>query len=292
MIGATFNPFIEAGRSYLQYVAKEFIKHPSCKSDLVMGMASSDYSTLFVLSRPQAIECYRQLFQSFSSCGWLAKELNNVHVDDYVEFVDDLRHVCLDKVISGPVIDDMVTFLSSCPELPRREYTLHVFKLCCLCLGHFFPALPIVGFSYPMSVMESVDLSLAIEPLQSYSLCGELTNNFNNDPDSVARCVELLDSFGDQALQADYNPWDSVDFHGRAGIVEGLSKTYKAVRVASDVDTSSMSTILQSPGKLSVQRRTLVKAPKIDLGKTSRAGTASALVSKLRLPKKRSGHNE
>ena len=75
-----------------------------------MGMASFDYSTLFILSRLQAIECYRHLFQSFSSRGWLANELKNVHMDDYVEFVDDLRHVYLDNVVSGPVIDDMVTF--------------------------------------------------------------------------------------------------------------------------------------------------------------------------------------
>ena len=40
-----------------------------------------------------------------------------------------------------------------------------------------------------------------------------------------------------------------------------------------------------------MQRRTPVQAPKIDLGKTSRAGTASALVSKPRSPKKRSGDN-
>ena len=104
--------------------------------------------------------------------------------------------------------------------------------------------------------------------------------------------MELVDNFGDQALQADYNPWDSVDFHGRAGIVEGLSKAYKAVRVASDVDTSSISTVLQNPGRLAMQCRTPVQVPKIDLGKTSRAGTASALVSKLRSPKRRSGDNE
>ena len=119
-----------------------------------------------------------------------------------------------------------------------------------------------------------------------------MANNFCTDPDSVARCVELLEDFGDRALQAEYNPWDSVDFHGRVGIVDKLSKAYKAVRVASDVDTSSMSTILQGPGKLSVQRRTPVQAPKIDLGMTSRAGTASALVSKLRSPKRRSGDHE
>ena len=94
-----------------------------------------------------------------------------------------------------------------------------------------------------------------------------------------------MDNFAGQALRAEYNPWDSVDFYGRAGIVEGLSKSYKAVHVASDADTSSTSTVLQSPGKLAVQRRTPVQAPKIELGKTSRAGTASALVSKLRSPK-------
>ena len=285
VIGATFNPFIETGRSYLRYVAKELTKHPSFKSDLVMGMASFDYSTLFVFSRPQAIECYRHLFQSFSSRGWLAKELKNVHMDDYVEFVEDLRHVYLDNVISGPFIDDMVTFLSNCRELARREYTLHVFKLCCLCLGHICPALPSVGLNYAMSGVGSVDLYSVIEPLQIYLLCGELVNNFFTDPESIARCVELVDNFGDQALQANYNPWDSVDFHGRAGIMEGLSNVYKAVCVASDVDTSSFSTILQSPGKLSMQRRTPVQAPKIDLEKTSRAGTASALVSKLRSQK-------
>ena len=36
VIGATFNPFIEIGRSYIRYVAKELIKHLSFKSDLVM----------------------------------------------------------------------------------------------------------------------------------------------------------------------------------------------------------------------------------------------------------------
>ena len=213
-------------------------------------------------------------------------------MDDYVEFVDDLCHVYLDNVISGPVIDDMVTFLSNFPEFARREYTLHVFKLCCLCLGHICPALPSVGLNYPMSGVGNVDLSLVIEPLQSYLLCGELVNIFFTDPESIAKCVELVDNFGDQALQANYNPWDSVDFHGKAGIVEGLSKAYKTVRVASDVDTSSLSTILHSPCKLSMQRRTPVQAPKIDLEKTSRVGTASALVSELRSPKKRSGNNE
>ena len=164
VIGATFNPFIETGRSYIRYLAKELIKHPSFKSELVMGMASFDYSTLFILPRPQANECYRHLYQSFSSRGWLVRELKNVYMDDFVEFVDDLRHVYLNNVISGPVVDDRVTFLANCPELARREYTLHVFKLCGLCHGHICPSSPSVGLSYPMFGAANVDLLLLLVP--------------------------------------------------------------------------------------------------------------------------------
>ena len=173
----------------------------------------------------------------------VGKGIRNVHMDDYVEFIDDLRHVYLDNMVSGPMVDDMVTFLANCLELARREYTLHVFKLCCLCLAHICPVLPSMGLSYPMSGAGTVDLPLVIEPLQSYLLCDELANNFFTDPESIARCVEQVDNFGDQVLRAEYNPWDSVDFHGTAGNVEGLSKSYKAVRVASDVDTRSLSTV-------------------------------------------------
>ena len=227
VIGVILNPFIETGCSYIRYVAKEFIGHPTFQSDLLMGMASFDYLTLFALSRPQAIKCYRLLFQSFSSRGWLAKELKNVHLDHSVKIIDGLRLVYLDNVVSGPVVDDMVTFLANCPELARPEYTLHVFKLCCLCLGHICPVLPTVGLNNPMIGVESVDLSSFIEPLQNYLLCGELANSFLTDSDSIAMCVELVDIFGDQALRAGYNPCENSDFHGRAGIVEELSKLTK-----------------------------------------------------------------
>ena len=75
------------------------------------------------------------LFQSFCVGGWLAIELKNVHMDDYVEIIDDLRFVYLDELHIGPKIEDMVTILSSSPEFSKREYTSYIFKLCCLCLG-------------------------------------------------------------------------------------------------------------------------------------------------------------
>ena len=80
-------------------------------------------------------------------------------------------------------------------------------------------------FSCPTSGVETVDLSSAIEPLQSYLLCGELANNFLTDPESIARCVELEDDFGYCAFRAGYDPWENVNFHGRADIVAELSKS-------------------------------------------------------------------
>ena len=39
VVGATFDPFIDCGRTHVHYVAKELNKHPFFKMDLVVGMA-------------------------------------------------------------------------------------------------------------------------------------------------------------------------------------------------------------------------------------------------------------
>ena len=123
VMGESFNPFIDQGRQYIKYVAKELIRHPTFKSDLVIGLACFDYAVLFKLPKTVAVDCYQHLFQSFSSRGWVARELRHVHIDDYVEFIDDVRHVYLDELGVGPDVEDMLSFLSSCPEMSRREYT-------------------------------------------------------------------------------------------------------------------------------------------------------------------------
>ena len=123
VMGEAFNPFIYQGRQYIKYVAKEILRHPTFKSGLVIGLACFDYAVLFKLPRTVAINCYQHLFQSFSSRGWVARELRNFHIDDYVEFIDDVRHVYLDELGVGPDVEDMVSFLASCPELLRRGNT-------------------------------------------------------------------------------------------------------------------------------------------------------------------------
>ena len=67
VMGESFNPFIDQGRQYIKYVAKELVKHPTFKSDLVIGLACFDYGVLLKLPKTVAVDCYQHLFQSFSS---------------------------------------------------------------------------------------------------------------------------------------------------------------------------------------------------------------------------------
>ena len=47
LMGESFNPFIDQGRQYIKYVARELLRHPTFKSDLVIGLACFDYAVLF-----------------------------------------------------------------------------------------------------------------------------------------------------------------------------------------------------------------------------------------------------
>ena len=91
VMGDMFNPHVNQGRAYIRYVCTELLKHPTFKSDLVVGLACFEYSVLITLPKGQAMDCYARLFQSFCVRGWLAKELKNGPMDDYLEIVDDLR---------------------------------------------------------------------------------------------------------------------------------------------------------------------------------------------------------
>ena len=94
----------------------------------MVGLVCFDYSVLFSSPTGRAMDCYARLIQSFCVCGYLAKELKTPHMDNYLEFVDDLRFVFLDKLPIGPKIEDMVTFLLSSPELSNKESVRHTYS--------------------------------------------------------------------------------------------------------------------------------------------------------------------
>ena len=119
VMGEMFNPHVDQGRAYIRYVCKELINHPIFMSEWVVGLACFEYAVLFTMPKDQVAGCYSRFFYSFCSRGWLEKELKNIHMDDSEEFVDDLRFVFLDALHIGQKIEDMVTFLSSKPELVK-----------------------------------------------------------------------------------------------------------------------------------------------------------------------------
>ena len=228
-----FNPHVNQGRAYIRYVCSELLKHPTFKSDLVVGLACFDYSVLFTLPRGKAMECYARLFQSFCVRGWLAKELKNVHMDDYLEFIDDLRFVYLDKLHIGPKIEDMVTLLSLSPKL-SNENIPPMCSNCVVCVWsilYIVPELPNVSLGSP-DRSSAADLADVIEPLQCYLLTCSADQNIFVSADSISSCVEMLADFGDKALQPSYDPWISVDFHGLAKIQADLTRAYKDLRIA------------------------------------------------------------
>ena len=51
VIGDMFSPHVNQGRAYIRHVCGEILKHPSFKSDLVVGLACFDYSVLLTLPR-------------------------------------------------------------------------------------------------------------------------------------------------------------------------------------------------------------------------------------------------
>ena len=194
-----------------------------------------------------------------------------------------MRYVYLHELHIGPKIEDMVTFLSLGPELSKREYTSYVFKLCCLCSGHIVAELPNVSLGSSDRSGAVIDLAYVIESLQSYLLTCSADQNIFVSADSLSSCVEMLTEFGVKALQPPFDPWAIVDSHGRAKIHVDLTKAYKDVRIAANVEADADVTLSSgSPEKLVPQRKRPAQRPRIDLSKTSKAVTAKTCVSKLR----------
>ena len=92
-----------------------------------------------------------------------------------------------------------------------------------------------------------------------------------------------MDEYEDKANQPCYDLWPNVDFHDKSQIYAHLTKTYKNVRLASNVETAvEFSQSPEIPDKFFPQRRQPAQKPRIDVGKTSKAAAAKVLVVKLR----------
>ena len=134
-------------------------------------------------------------------------------MDDYLEFVVDVRYNYLDNFGTGPASEDMVFFLSPCPELAGSEYTFQVFEHCCLCSVPVVSSGPGVELGSGWTGKTNVDLSCIVEPFQRYVLSSDWKGNFLTYLYWIIGCLTSLQSFCDNALQIYYSPWRFVKFH-------------------------------------------------------------------------------
>ena len=159
-------------------------------------------------------------------------------------------------------------------------------------LGHVSPKLPDVSFGSSKVGVTRVDFSSVVEPIQGYLLSGDAEGNFFTDPASISSCMELLETCSDSALQCDYDPWESIIVHGYEKVRAEWKKSYKAVRVASDVESSSsLSEPVFVSERLHEQRRRPAQRPRIDISKTHHSGVAELLAGKL-LSKRKTSNAE
>ena len=106
---------------------------------------------------------------------------------------------------------------------------------------------------------------MIIEPLPGYLFSNGSKRKFITDPDSIDGCLSFLEGFCDKALQTDYNVWSFVNFDDYEKIYSEWTKSYKAVKIASDVESSSsVGDPVFLPGKLSEQRQCPAQRTRID----------------------------
>ena len=195
----------------------------------------------------------------------------------FKENVDDLRYVYSDESGRGPEVEDMISFLSHCPELKRRRHTKTLFKMCCLCFNHWSIDLPYVEFVSANPKVVTPNLSSVVRPLQCSLLLLSQDCSILHHEESIGQCRELLEPFGEIALLLNYDPWGFVDFNGREIIYAALAERCKNVRGKSDQVVSV--TVLTAFDVLSKQNQRPVQRRRIDVDKTSKVACSRNLVS-------------
>ena len=248
----TLTPYLESAGNCMKFECEGLSAPNLWKSDFVKRLATFDYSVLFLLPKEHAASCYSCLFNSFSAKCRVARELMTLHIEEFIDLVDDLRCAYIVDDSHGLTVGDMVTFMIGCPALWRREKTLTIFRLSCLCHGHFPSILPTVKFGSAVSSSSGPELFEIIEPVQSYLLACNAEKNIFIDPISVNGCVDLLDVLAGTALHIGYDVWTHVDFCDKELILKNSVSNYKESHSAQCVVGENLN--ISGPETLCVQK--------------------------------------
>ena len=136
-------------------------------------------------------------------------------------------------------IPDSIDFLLEQETLQSRPLLYKLFRLSCLCIGEPFAELPVIkiwGFNSDDPTSQLIDL---IQPVQSYFTNVARGVKVMTREESVSKFLELEPTFGTTALSDVYCPWLSVDFFGRARILEELdpAKSCRSPGKSREVET-------------------------------------------------------
>ena len=130
----TVNNVQEFGRSargYVAYLLGATQRLGRFTSDSVKGLGSFDLQILLVDPMEQASYNFKQLFTSFRLRVVVDSSEETVYADEYLSFVDELRHHHPDMQQPKLLIVDAVEFTSGQEALKTRRHLTRILRLSC-----------------------------------------------------------------------------------------------------------------------------------------------------------------
>ena len=221
-------------------------------TSLVKGLGSFDLNTRLLDPLDRATYCFGQLFSSFLLGGYYTMtELSQCH-EEYLSFIDDLLQWY--SGITFLFIRDTITSLMKFQSLQSRPLLHKFFRLSCLCIDGPFPQHPSVEFWNVNFEKSTSQVTFVILPVQSHFSSVARGVEIKTKEESVAKFLGLESTFGSTGLSDVYCPLLSVDFVGRAGIVEALDQSGSCCRDSSFKSAPKPIGVVESPWCIPVPR--------------------------------------
>ena len=235
--------FAVSGRNYVGFLMSSVKTHSTLKTELMKGLASFDPTVLFVLPTNVGLYHFTALYGIFRRGKWVKPEDEQLCIEEYLSFVDNLRIKYAELVKSPQLLFDVVDFLIGLPSLRERPLLDYVFRLSCLCLTGGNAELPVVVLGTKTSEDLSCRVSEAVFPVQSYLLNVPESTSVCTSQEAIGRYLSSLEDMDINTFSTTYDPWGSVDLAGRSGIYVELMKTYRKLHpLPSPPKTSSEGT--------------------------------------------------
>ena len=227
-LASTLNDnFATSGRNYTVFLLESVLKHVTLSSDLVKGMGSFDPQVIFVLPVSLGVSLFRFLVRGFTSCGWIRAADEQLYIDEYTSFIEDLRKDNPEIVVS--LIYNVVEYLMSHTGLCFRQHLAHIFKLSCLCLTSTSTETPVIKFGSINSSDYSCKLGEVLYPVHSYASNVPRCVDSCASSDALADFVTLDSQYGGCGFSSTYDPWSFVDWFDRQSVLKKLEKGHSSL---------------------------------------------------------------